>query len=302
MEGQIQKYQACLKVYELGSFSAAAVALNYSQSGISRMVQDVERSLQLQLFDRRQKQLLLTPAGKKIWPQLTQLVGDFHQLAQTALQVNHFATGTLRIGVISSIATHWLPPLIQQFKQRYPQVEFELLLGDYVEITTWLQAGRIDCGFLKAPVAKNLTFTPLFKDELLAVLPVTSSWRQQAVIDLTQFNQRPFLLLQRKGVSEITKLLTQFQIQPQVVLTTWDDYAIMAMVEGGLGVSILPSLILQRVPYQVCFKPLAQPQYRQMGIATCTKQTLTALTQTFLQLVRQQAAQQPPILTACINN
>jgi DNA-binding transcriptional LysR family regulator len=298
MEGQIQKYQACLKVYELGSFSAAAVALNYSQSGISRMVQDVEHSLQFRLFERHQKQLRLTAAAEKIWPQLTQLVIAFHQLTQTAQQLNEFETGTLRIGVFSSIATHWLPPLIQQFKQRYPKVEFELLLGDYVEIEAWLHAGRIDCGFLKAPVTKGLQFEPLFKDELLAVLPVTSDWQDQVTIDLHQFDQMPFLLLQRKGASEISELLTRFKLQPQIRLTTWDDYAIMAMVESGLGISILPSLILQRVPYQICLRPLTQPQYRQIGIATRPKQALTPLTSTFLQLIRQQAAQQPPILTA----
>ena len=49
--------------------------------------------------------------------------------------------------------------------------------------------------------------------------------------------------------------------------TTWDDYAIMAMVEGGLGISILPELILQRIPYRLVAKELEVPAYRQIGLA-----------------------------------
>lgn len=72
----------------------------------------------------------------------------------------------------------------------------------------------------------------------------------------------PFLLLEHGGKTEVSDLLERTHVQPDVRFTTWEDFAIMAMVEKGLGVSILPDLILQRIPYRIEVRPLQQPYYR----------------------------------------
>lgn len=298
LSGNLQKYQACLKVYELGSFSAAAVALNCSQSNISRMVKDLEHTWQFKLFDRQQKRLALTLEGQQIWPHLKQIVADAEALQKAVTRFNHVATGTLRIGVFSSIATHILPEIIQCFQQDYPQIKFELLLGDYVEIEAWLLADRIDFGFIRSTTSTELRFEPLFMDELLAVLPAADAAVPETTFPIQRFDHAPFILLQRHGNSEVAQLLAHYHLQPDIRLTTWDDATIIAMVESGLGLAILNSLILKRIPFNVCLKPLTPPQYWQVGIATHQNRKLSTMGQAFLSCVQKQAALHPPVITA----
>ena len=80
-------------------------------------------------------------------------------------------------------------------------------------------------------------------------------------------NGLPFLLLEHGGKAEVSDLLERAHVQPDVRFTTWEDFAIMAMAERGLGVGILPDLILRRIPYRIEIRPLANPYYRPIGLA-----------------------------------
>ena len=81
-------------------------------------------------------------------------------------------SGLIRIGTFSSVATHWLPNMIKRFQKDYPRTEFELLLGDYAEIESWIQEGRVDFGFLRLPTNIELETVPLEKDRWLVILPI----------------------------------------------------------------------------------------------------------------------------------
>ncbi len=84
----------------------------------------------------------------------------------------------------------------------------------------------------------------------------------------------PFMLLEKGAKAEISKIFARNHLTPKVRFTTWDDYAIMTMVESGLGISILPRLILKRVPYKIIAKELDVPAYRRIGLAFRNKKTI----------------------------
>ena len=75
-------------------------------------------------------------------------------------------------------------------------------------------------------------------------------------------------------------------LSPSVRFTTWDDYAIMSMVESGLGVSILPELILQRVPYRICVRELDVPAYRRIGLALRDRESASLAVKCFLEYLK----------------
>ena len=77
----------------------------------------------------------------------------------------------------------------------------------------------------------------------------------------------PFMLLEKGAKAEVSEIFERCGLTPQIHFTTWDDYAIMSMVESGLGISILPQLILKRIPYKIVAKELDIPAYRKIGIA-----------------------------------
>ena len=89
---------------------------------------------------------------------------------------------------------------------------------------------------------------------------------------------------------EIAEIITRHHVVLRVALKTWEDYAIMAMVESGLGISILPELILRRIPYRIVAKELEVPAFRTIGIAMREQKSLSLAVKRFLQYLPQRAS------------
>ena len=93
----------------------------------------------------------------------------------------------------------------------------------------------------------------------------------------------PFMLLEKGAKAEISEIFERNHLTPNVHFTTWDDYAIMSMVESGLGISILPNLILRRIPYKIVAKELNVPAFRNIGIALRDTKTASIAVKRFLE-------------------
>ena len=113
------------------------------------------------------------------------------------------------------------------------------------------------------------------RDEYKVVLPCGHPLAERERIDIHELDGLPFLLLEHGGKTEVTELLEKSGVHPKIRFTTWEDYAIMAMAERGLGIGILPELILQRIPYRIEIRPLVQPYYRQIGLAMKDRRRLS---------------------------
>lgn len=281
----IQKYLVFLKVIECGSITKAADVLSYSQSGISRILQEVEKELGLPLLERGHGRggIRLTSGGTKLLPQIKALCHANEVLLRQAYEWKDLETGLIRIGTFSSVATHWLPNIIKEFKKDYPPIEYELLLGDYKEIEAWLQEGRVDCGFLRLPTLSAFDTIFLEQDDFLAILPEKHPLAETACVPLKELCMEPFLLLEKEKNTEISDALHRYGLSPNVQFTTWDDYAILSMVESGLGVSLLPRLILRRIPYRVAIRELDIPLRREIALALRNRNAAPLAVKQFLQ-------------------
>jgi DNA-binding transcriptional LysR family regulator len=282
MDTNLQKYLALVKTVEYGSFTKAAAVLNYSQSGISRMINDLEQEWGVSLLERSRRGVHLTSDGLKLLPYAQKVCQDYQLLQVQVDEVCGLQSGLIRIGTFSSVATHWLPKIIKKFQADYPQIDYELLLGDYSEIEKWIAEGRVDCGFLKLPTRTEFETIFLEQDQLLVVLPQGHPLAKLARVPVKALQDYPFMLLEKGEQSEVGKLLEQCGVQPQIHFTTWDDYAIMSMVENGLGIAILPQLILRRVPYKLVLKELEIPAFRKIGLALREKKTASQAVKQFL--------------------
>lgn len=131
MEMNIQKYLSFVKTVEYGSFTKAAEMLNYTQSGISRMIADLEKEWNVTLLERRKTGVKLTSDGMKLLPYVKNVCEEYGRLQAEVGELNGLQSGLIRIGTFSSVATHWLPSIIKAFQHDYPNIDYELLLGDY---------------------------------------------------------------------------------------------------------------------------------------------------------------------------
>ncbi len=282
MDMNILKYQAFIKTVEYGSFTKAAEVLKYSQSGISRMINDLEQEWGIILLERNRSGVRLTSDGIKVLPYAKKLCADYEKLQIYVDDIKGVQAGIIRIGTFSSVATHWLPNIIKVFQKDYPNIDYELLLGDYSEIEEWISVGRVDCGFLRLPTKADFETIFLERDEMLAILPENHTLVNCDKIPIEALAREPFMLLEKGGKSEITELFEENGLNLNTRFTTWDDYAVMSMVESGLGVSILPRLILKRIPYNIVAKELDVPIYRDICLAMRSRKNASVAVKRFL--------------------
>ncbi len=278
----IQKYLAFVKTVEYGSFTKAAEKLNYSQSGISRMINDLEQEWKVTLLERGKTGIKLTSEGTKLLPYAKNICNDFEKLQMQVDEINGLQSGLIRIGTFSSVATHWLPNIIKEFQKDYPNIDYELLLGDYTEIEKWIDEGRVDCGFLRLPANQDFETIFLEQDKLLAIIPENHPLKDCDKFPVKALCDEPFMLLEKGAKAEISEIFERCNLVPNVHFTTWDDYAVMSMVECGLGISILPELILKRVPYKIIAKELDVPAYRNIGLALKSKKNASLAVKRFI--------------------
>ena len=286
MDMNLQKYLSFVKTVEYGSFTKAAEILNYTQSGISRMIADLEKEWGVRLLERSKYGVKPTSDGMKLLPYAQNLCADFDKLKMQVDELNGLQSGLIRIGTFSSVATHWLPNIIKEFQKDYPNIDYELLLGDYTEIEEWIHTGRVDCGFLRLPTHPDFETIFLEKDKLMAIIPENHPLKDSEKFPVTALCDEPFMLLEKGAKAEISEIFERNNLTPNVKFTTWDDYAVMSMVESGLGIAILPELILKRVPYRILAKELDVPAYRNIGLALRDKKTASLAVKRFVEYLQ----------------
>ena len=222
MDMNVSKYLAFVTTVECGSFTRASERLNYSQSGISRMIGDLEREWCLSLLERGRTGVRLTSDGERLLPYARSLCAEYRRLQMQVDELRGVQSGLIRIGTISSIATHQLPNLIKKFQRSYPGIDYELLLGDYGEIEGWVRDGSVDCGFTRLPDESDLDLIQLESDSFMAVLPKEHPLAQLDVVPIASLCTEPFLLLEKAGTHDVSELFVSNGLRPRVHFTTWD--------------------------------------------------------------------------------
>lgn len=286
MDMNIQKFMAFVKTVEYGSFTKAGEKLKYSQSAISRMINDLEKEWGVSLLERSRAGVRLTSDGLRLLPYARNVCVDYEKLQSQIKEINGLQSGLIRIGTFSSVATHWLPNIIKEFQKDYPNIDYELLVGEYKEIEEWVAEGRVDCGFTILPVSEELETIFLEEDKLLVVLPEDHPLADCERFPVKALCDYPFMLLEKTAKAEISEIFEKHNIKPNIHFTTLDDYAIMSMVESGLGISILPQLILKRIPYNIITKELEVPAYRQIGLALKDSRTTSVAVKKFMEYIK----------------
>ena len=282
MDNPLLKYLAFVKTVEWGSFTRAAQEMDYAQSSISKMVADLEAEWGMTLLERSKSGVHLTSAGEQVLPFLRKVLSTHQELEGQINRMNGIETGIVRIGTFASVAIHWLPNIFAAMQKDFPGIEYEMLLGDYEEVEHWIGEGRVDCGFLRLPTLPKFDAMLLKQDEYKVVLPLGHPLTKKETVAIEDLNGLPFLLLEHGGKTEVSDLLERSNVHPDIRFITWEDFAIMAMVEKGMGVSILPDMILRRIPYDLAIRSLTEPYFRPIGLAMKNQENLAPAVRKFI--------------------
>lgn len=263
----VSKYEAFVRTVELGSLTRAAAELGCTQSAISHSIDALEAELGFAVLTRSRGGVKLTGEGERVLPAVRAVLNSAEQLKQVASSVRGLDSGTVRIGSFTSVAVHWLPAVLKRFQADYPNVDFKLLNGDYHDVEGWLADGSIDIGFVNLPSPVDCECITLMEDRLLAILPRDHKFASYPKFPLVECETEPFISLLESSDHDARRALEAAGVQPNVRFATKDDYAIIAMVEQGLGISIMPELLLKGRHDDITVLPLVPEAKRTIGIA-----------------------------------
>lgn len=166
----MNKYEIILKAYETGNITKTAESLNYTQSAVSQAINNYEKELGFAIFIRSKSGVSPTADGLRIIDSIKRIIKEEERIQEISSSVSGLHSGTIRVGAFTSVSILWLPKFMKEFNELYPNIQFELISGNYNDLITLLKKGDLNCSFLSSTTARDFCFTPLYKDEYMVIL------------------------------------------------------------------------------------------------------------------------------------
>ena len=259
--------KAFMYAADTGSFTKAAERLNYTPSGVSQLVGALENETGLTLLRRTRKGVTLTPDGEILLPAVREFLEKENRIYELAAEVKGLLVGSVTIAAYSSISTHWLPEVIRDFEQDYPQIEIRLMEGIRQEVTRWLDEKKADIGFLSYQEPMPYEWTPLDYDGMLAVLPKDHLYASKESYPLINCETDSFIMPALGRDDDVVSLFERNGIKLNIHFTTLENFATMAMIEKGLGMSVMNNLITEKWNCDIVKIPVDPPSRITLGLA-----------------------------------
>ena len=282
----IRKYAAFVRAVELGSLSKAAEELGYTQSGISHMMQSLEDEVGFPLMVRTSTGILPNREGELLLPVIRQLLNTSETLEQYIAKVKGADTGRIRIAAYASVETYWLPKIIREFQKDYPHVEIEITEGGSNTIETIMVNREADLCIYAGGEGKDFEWIPLCEDRMLALVSPEHPLAKAESVTLSAFTEEEFIMPMPGYDGEVRFILNKMGRWPHILFSACSDYAIINMVTEGLGVSILPELLLRNYAHNAVALPIEPLQTRMLGMGVTQVKTASPVTRNFMRYVQ----------------
>lgn len=244
----IKHLQTFLTVARLLNFGGAAQSLNYSQSTVSEHIHALEEDLGARLFERLGKKVFLTEQGKKLRPLAERMVRDADEI-KGMFKEDGVVSGCLNIGAAESLCVFWLPPLLKEYRIRYPKVQINIKVGNCVDFPLWLQQNIIDVAFSLNNEfwQQQLRQIDLFRGETVFIASPDHELAAGSV--LAPQNLAGHTLLLPEGYCgypmDLKKLLEREGVKANTIMEFGSLEAIKHCVKSGLGISLLPKIVVE---------------------------------------------------------
>ena len=229
------------------NFTKAAATVHVSQPSLSVQIRALEDELGARLFDRLGRKVLLTQAGELFLDHAERAVRELERATQLVQEVHGAQRGRLVVGTLATVNSYLIPPLVSQFKQRFPHIHLQIHSQPSNDIVSSVLANRLDLGICLLPLVDDRLLTvPLFEERLVLVAPTQYPLRQSR-LRMKDLGGLPLVLMPadyclRKMVEAEC---AEAQVKTDVVLEMTSPEGILQAVAEGAGLTILPELYVK---------------------------------------------------------
>lgn len=263
----IKRYAAFVAAVDTKSMSGAAKQLGYTPSGIIRLINSLEDELGFPVLVRSSSGVSTTMEGEKMLPLFREMVKIDEQTQQTSARIRGLAEGTLTIGALFGIASHWLPAVLREYQECFPAVKVNVIEASDTRLGQMLEQHYVDCCIFHGDHSK-LDWTPLGKQELVAWVPASSPLTKHSALLLAELDGQPYIRIHPEDRTVAFDLLESKGIEPDVRFTTGNCYTAWRMVSDNLGFTLCCNGIADPWEGNVVEMPLSPRRFMEFGIAT----------------------------------
>lgn len=234
-------------VYQNKGITKASEMLHLAQPSVSLAIRELEEYYGIHLFERIGRRIFPTECGKDFYGYALHIVSLFDEMEK---KVRNWDTiGTLRIGASVTIGTHLLPGIIQRASALFPDLTIEVFINNSTSIEEHILDNTVDIGLIEnRPELPEVVFEPFMKDSLCAIVPPGHPLSRKRSVTLPQLAKYP-MLMREHGSAGREILDACFALEQITVHPLWESSSTQAIVKGvaaGIGVSVLPYLLVEK--------------------------------------------------------
>lgn len=286
--GLMLKYEIFRSIVETGNFTRTAETLNLSQSAVSHAIRSLETELGFELFTRSKKGVEITKAGLEIQSFVTSMLSAKRRLDNKINAINGIESGHLRIASIGSASTIVLPELIHRYSRLYPNVKLTFKEGGLDEMRNLLESDRADIIFIvRELLTTDMYAEECFTDEIVAMVPRSYELGHMDSIPIETIEDYPFVLSYAHPHKYMQILFKRFNVNPNIKYSFNLNNTCMAMVEKGLGLSILPDSVMKNYSFDFDILSFDKPIKREIVLVTKKGNESNPLVRAFYEVNKQ---------------
>lgn len=281
----IGKYEAILKIAEQGNITKAALELGYTQANLSHIVHRMEEEFQCILFHRERRGVYPTAVGNQMIEIMRQIEELENELYITAMSNRD---RILRISSIYSVSGTILPDILNRFYNMFPDAVVTVLeYGTWAEIENAVKTGDVDLAFYGGTYYVGHEFIPLYQEPYYCIVSEGHPLAEQEMVSVKEMSQYDIILPSEGTSNEVIRdLVKELHVAPHLIPKLEGDRGTVALVEGDLGISLLPGLTLRGMHRRIKAIPVKESPTRTVGILCRSYYELPDIAKTFVKLAK----------------
>ncbi len=271
----------------LNNMTRAAERLHVSQPNITVAIQKLETELGVQLYDRNQKQLTLTPEGRMF---LHRVEGALRQLQDAVIEIDDYKQlqkGAISLGIPPMIGSWLFPQIFNGFQRIYPKLDLSIVEEGSLAIRNKLENNELDLGIVIVTDApSSLNILPISHSQILVCLPQNHPLAVGSAIEIQSLRDQPLIMMKEDSYHRriIIEQCEKQYFSPKIILSSNQLETIKHLVISGVGISFLLETVIEKEP-AIIGRPLAEPLYVDIGLAWKKEKYLSRASRAFIDFI-----------------
>ena len=283
-------YRIFVLTVKYNSFQKTAEELNYTPSAVSHAIARLEDQFGFKLFTRDKNSVIPTTYAKELLPRIVRVLEEEDKVQREVQRMRNQKKGLIKLGVIASLSASWGPRIVQRFHKEYPDVT--VLLSEYrqKDINNHLLSDHFELAFVSSYAGgqfKSVVYTPLIKDPMLCVMAKDEYPENGKEVSIRELKDRTYILPNRLRHNVVEAFFREKDVSVYHKHLLNDDSAIISAVANGMGISILPKVVVSQYLGRVNAFPIECSPGREIGLVLPEAKPISMMVRNLVRVIQE---------------